>query len=166
MTDANVRPPVVSVIGSSTPSEELYEAARTLGRLLAEQGITVVCGGRGGVMEGVCRGVAEGGGFSVGLLPHSLEEANPWVSLPIVTGLGEARNLAVATAGQVVAALDGGFGTLSEIAFALRAGKPIVAYKTFQVRDEQGDPVPLTAVESPEEAAEAVVELLRKRAER
>ena len=82
---------IVSVIGTSTATPDLYELARETGRLLARRGCIVVCGGRGGVMEGVCRGVREGGGTSVGLLPTSMEEANPYVDLPIVTGLGEDR---------------------------------------------------------------------------
>ena len=90
---------IVSVIGTSTATPDLYELARETGRLLARRGCIVVCGGRGGVMEGVCRGVREEGGTSVGLLPASMEEANPYVDLPIVTGLGELRNMAVASAG-------------------------------------------------------------------
>lgn len=160
--ERNARTPIVSVIGTSTPTEAIYDLALDLGRLLARQGITVVCGGRGGVMEAVCRGTAEEGGLSVGLLPHSLEEANDWVSIPLVTGLGEGRNLAVALSGQVIVAIGGAYGTLSEIGFALRAGKPVVALKTWQVADEEGHPVPLHHAKDPQEAAEMVRILLSR----
>ncbi len=164
--EGHVRPPIVSVIGTSTPSDTLYGLALELGRLLARQGITIVCGGRGGVMEAVCRGAAEEGGLSVGLLPHSLEEANDWVTLPLVTGLGEGRNLAVALSGQVVVAIGGAYGTLSEIGFALRAGKPVIALKTWHVADEEGNPAPLHHAQAPREAAEIVRRLLFQGGER
>ena len=121
---------IVSVIGTSTATPDLYELARETGRLLARRGCIVVCGGRGGVMEGVCRGVREEGGTSVGLLPTSMEEANPYVDLPIVTGLGELRNMAVASAGSAVISIGGAYGTLTELGFALRQGKRVVGLQT------------------------------------
>lgn len=148
------RKKIVSVIGTSTATPELYELARETGRLLAERGCVVVCGGRGGVMEGVCRGVREGGGISVGLLPTSIEEANPYVDLPIVTGLGELRNMAVASAGAALISIGGAYGTLTELGFALRQGKRVVGLRTWALRDEEGRPTPMLTAGSPEEAVD------------
>lgn len=148
------RKKIVSVIGTSTATPELYELARETGRLLAERGCVVVCGGRGGVMEGVCRGVREGGGISVGLLPTSIEEANPYVDLPIVTGLGELRNMAVASAGAALISIGGAYGTLTELGFALRQGKRVVGLRTWALRDEEGHPTPMLTAGSPEEAVD------------
>lgn len=119
------RIPVV-VIGPREPAGEQYEVARALGRALAGLGLTVLCGGRQGVMEGVCRGVAEGGGLSVGLLPgDSAAEANPYVGVPIATGIGVARNALLARAGFCLIAVGGGYGTISEMAYGLQFGKPV-----------------------------------------
>ncbi|MDR2180555.1 MAG: TIGR00725 family protein [Synergistaceae bacterium] len=149
---------IVSVIGTSTASPDLYELARETGRLLAERDCIVVCGGRGGVMEGVCRGVAERGGISVGLLPSSLSEANPYVSIPLVTGLGEVRNVAVVSAGQAVISIGGAYGTLSELGFAMRQGKPVVGLRTWQIRDEKGEPSAVVCAATPLEAVTAALE--------
>ena len=149
---------IISVIGTSTASPELYELARETGRLLAERGCIVVCGGRGGVMEGVCRGAAEGGGLSVGLLPDALSEANPYVSIPLVTGLGEVRNVAVVSAGEAVISIGGAYGTLSELGFAMRQGKRVVGLFTWHVEDENGKPAALVRVSTPLEAVTAALE--------
>ncbi len=151
------RQPVISVIGSSTPPPEIYELARQVGRLLARAGCTVVCGGKGGVMEGVCRGVSEGNGFSVGLLPGGIEEANSYVSLPLSTGLGEVRNVAVVSSGDAVISIGGAFGTLSEIGFALKLGKPVIALNTWSVQ-EPGAESPLLSASTPEEAVHLALE--------
>jgi uncharacterized protein (TIGR00725 family) len=150
---------IISVIGTSTASPGLYELARETGRLLAERGCIVVCGGRGGVMEGVCRGVMEAGGISVGLLPATLSEANPYVSIPLVTGLGEARNVAVVSAGQAVISIGGAYGTLSELGFAMRQGKRVVGLNTWRIEDENGErPAALVRVSTPLEAVTAALE--------
>jgi uncharacterized protein (TIGR00725 family) len=149
---------IISVIGTSTASPELYELARETGRLLAERDCIVVCGGRGGVMEGVCRGAAEGGGISVGLLPAALAEANPYVSIPLVTGLGEARNVAVVSAGEAVISIGGAYGTLSELGFAMRQGKRVVGLFTWRVEDENGAPAALVRVSTPLDAVTAALE--------
>jgi uncharacterized protein (TIGR00725 family) len=149
---------IVSVIGTSAASPELYELARETGRLLAERDCIVVCGGRGGVMEGVCRGVAEAGGVSIGLLPTSLSEANPCVTIPLVTGLGEVRNVAVVSAGQAVIAIGGAYGTLSELGFAMRQGKRVVGLDTWRIRDEKGEPAALLCASTPLEAVTAALD--------
>lgn len=120
------RPLQAAVIGDSDPPEHVIRMAEDLGRLLARLGITVVCGGLGGVMQGVSRGAREAGGLVVGILPsHRLEEANPWCTVVIPTGMGHARNVLTALAGDFVIALGGGAGTLSEICFAWIHGRPI-----------------------------------------
>ena len=119
---------LVSVIGGASAQSSFLDAARIFGGELASSGYTVVCGGAGGVMEAVCQGAASRGGLTVGILPGDTPQgANPFVGIPIPTGIGSARNRAVVLSGFVVCAIDGGYGTLSEIAFALQAGKPVCA---------------------------------------
>jgi uncharacterized protein (TIGR00725 family) len=105
-----------------------------VGRLLAERGATVVCGGLGGTMEAACRGARAGGGMTIGILPGlDRSAANPFVSVAVPTGLGEARNALVVRAADAVIALGGGYGTLSEIALALKAGKRVVGVRTWEI---------------------------------
>lgn len=116
----------VAVIGTRTPTPAQSQAAEQTGLLLARHGLTVLCGGRAGVMEDVCRGVAAGGGISIGLLPDTEPEAaNPYVTVPLATGIGVARNALIARAAHCLIAIGGGYGTLSEIAFALQFGRPV-----------------------------------------
>ena len=116
----------VAVIGTRTPTTPQIDAAFAMGRLLAEHRVTVLCGGRSGVMEEVCRGVAEAGGLSIGLLPDDEPEAaNPYVTVPLATGIGVARNALIARAASCLVAIGGGHGTLSEIAFALQFKRPV-----------------------------------------
>ena len=154
---------IVSVIGTSTATPELYQLARETGRLLAERGCVVVCGGRGGVMEGGCLGVREGGGLSIGLLPGSRDargEANPYVDLPLATGLGEVRNVAVVSAGCAVISIGGAYGTLSELGFAMRQGKRVVGLDTWRIRDEKDQPAAMLEAHTPLEAVELALEEL------
>ena len=119
---------IISVIGGSAASAESCAHARKLGGMLAEAGYTVICGGGTGVMEAVCRGAKEKGGRTVGILPgDDPSEANRWVDTAVATGMGTARNRIIALTGEAVCAIDGGCGTLSEIAYALQAGKPVCA---------------------------------------
>ena len=119
-----VRPPVrVAVIGGGAVEEEEYERARTLGLELATRGAALLCGGRGGVMEAAARGAASVGGLTVGILPGSdAGAANPWILLPMATGMGEARNALVVRAAEAVVAVAGSWGTLSEIGLARKMG--------------------------------------------
>lgn len=127
MTEApHPRPLRIAVVGGSRATEEEAAAARRLGAEVATAGAVVVCGGRGGVMEAVARGAAEAGGWTVGILPGADEaEANPWIRLPLPTGMGEARNALVVRSAQAVVAVGGGWGTLSEIALAGAVGCPV-----------------------------------------
>jgi uncharacterized protein (TIGR00725 family) len=113
----------------------MLAAAEEVGRRLAEAGITVVCGGLGGVMDAVARGAAEAGGMVIGIVPGvDPADANPHCTHVVATGIGHARNLAVVASGDAVIAIGGEWGTLSEIAFARRLGRPVVAFQTWTVR--------------------------------
>ncbi len=119
---------LISVVGAAECSEEEAQTAEEVGRLLAERGFGVVCGGLGGVMRATCKGCKRAGGQTVGILPgDDPNDANPWVEIPIPTGMGEARNVLVAKAGEAMVAVGGEYGTLSEIAFALKLSKTVVA---------------------------------------
>jgi len=125
---------IIAVIGDSSCSPEQAELAETVGELLAQRGATIICGGLSGVMEAVCRGAKSSGGLTVGVLPgEDASMANPWVDIPIVTGVGYARNMAVVKSAQAVIAIGGGYGTLSEIAYALKSKIPVVGLNTWSL---------------------------------
>jgi uncharacterized protein (TIGR00725 family) len=147
--------PYVSVVGSGTASGDLYEKAREIGRLVAERGGILVCGGRSGVMEAAARGATEAGGVAIGILPdEDWQQANDFLSYAIATGTGHARNLAVVCSGDVVIAVGGEYGTLSEIGLALKVGRPVVALASWDLGEHVG------VASSPEEAVEAAFVLL------
>ena len=147
--------PYVSVVGSGTASGELYEKAREVGRLVAERGGTVVCGGRSGAMEAAARGATEAGGTAIGILPgEDRKRANEYLSYSISTGAGHARNLAVVCSGDVVIAVGGEYGTLSEIGLARKVGRPVVALESWDLGEH------VSAASSPEEAVEAAFALI------
>jgi hypothetical protein len=121
------RAPQVVVIGDSRPPRSTLRIAEAIGRSVAELGATLISGGRGGVMAAASRGARRAGGCVVGIVPSTaMEEGNPWCSVVIPTGLGHARNALTALAGDVVVAIGGGAGTLSELAFAWMHGRPII----------------------------------------
>ncbi len=150
---------IVAVMGTSTPDAELFEMAKEVGLLLAKSGAVIVCGGKGGVMEAVCLGASTAGGTSIGILPSAQDEPNPYVTIPIRTTLGEARNAVIASAGEVAIAIGGGFGTLSEIGLALRMGKAVVGLHTWEAFDHEGVPLPVFRAQSPSEAVEKALSL-------
>lgn len=116
----------IGVIGPREANAEQIDLAYSLGRALAELGLTVICGGKNGVMQAVAQGVHEAGGLCVGLLPEGdWREANPYVDLPIATGIGKARNVLIAQSSAALVAVGGQYGTLSEIAFGLHFDKPV-----------------------------------------
>ena len=118
--------------GAATAAE--VDAAVTVGRELAGAGAVVVCGGLGGVMEAACRGASAAGGVTVGILPGvDRSAANRFVDVAIPTGLGEARNALVVRSADALVAIGGGYGTLSEIALALKAGKPVVGLGGWEI---------------------------------
>ncbi|MBN2644000.1 MAG: TIGR00725 family protein [Desulfuromonadaceae bacterium] len=124
--------PMVAVIGAGTASERGCRTAEALGQRLAALGLVLVCGGRGGIMEAAARGCRQSVGEVVGILPGSeASEANPWVSLAIPTGLGHARNVLVVQSARAVIAVEGEYGTLSEIAIACKLGRPVFALNSW-----------------------------------
>ena len=142
-------PAAVAVVGAGDASAAEASVAEEIGRLLAGRGVTVVCGGLGGVMEAVARGASGAGGVVVALLPGSdRAAANAWVSVAIPTGLGELRNGLVVRAGDAVIAVGGGYGTLSEIALALRSGKPVAGVGTWEIEGVLAVPDASSAVEA------------------
>jgi uncharacterized protein (TIGR00725 family) len=126
--------PYVAVVGAGNASPEEESAAEAVGHGLAAAGAILVCGGLDGVMEAACRGAKAGGGTTVGILPGSNRvDANPHVDIAIATGLGELRNGLVVRAADALVAVGGEFGTLSEIALALKAGKPVVGLGAWEL---------------------------------
>jgi uncharacterized protein (TIGR00725 family) len=124
----------VAVIGSATADAEISALAEEVGREIARHGAVLVCGGRGGVMEAACRGARSAGGTTVGILPGTdRREANAYVDIPIVTGMGEARNAIVVRSAEAVIAVSGGYGTLAEIGLALKMGRPVVGLRTWEL---------------------------------
>jgi uncharacterized protein (TIGR00725 family) len=120
----------VAVVGSGVATDELYEKAREVGRLIAERGATVVCGGLSGVMEAAARGATEAGGMAIGILPdEDRRRQNGYLTYSVATGVGQARNLAVVCSGDVVIAVGGEYGTLSEIGLARKVGRPWWSWK-------------------------------------
>ncbi len=131
----------IAVIGGSDCTPEEARLAEEVGRELARKDAILVCGGLGGVMEAACRGASAGGGLTIGILPGgSRQTANPYVQIPVVTNLGEARNVIVVKSAEAVIAIGGGYGTLSEIGHALRNGIPVVGLNTWSLsRNGQTD---------------------------
>jgi uncharacterized protein (TIGR00725 family) len=145
----------ISVIGpgASERDPEILRDAEAVGRGIAETGAVLVCGGLSGVMEAASKGAAEAGGTVVGVLPTlSPADANPYVSYAVATGVGEARNLAVVASGQAVIAVGGEWGTLSEIAYARKLGRPVVAMQSWTLRNRAGSDLGIVDVETPDEA--------------
>lgn len=150
----------VAVIGAGDATDEQVAAAEVVGAALAAAGAVVVCGGLGGVMAGACRGARSAGGTTVGILPGSSRaDANEWVDVAIATGLGEARNAIIVRDVDAVVAIGGAYGTLSEIALALRAGVPVVGWRTWDLTEPSGDWVPIVPADDPAEAAETALRL-------
>ena len=146
----------IGVIGGATCSAEIYGIAREVGGEVARNGFSLVCGGLGGVMEAACRGAKEAGGITIGIIPTAdKRDANPYCDLIIPTGLGHARNVLVVYASDALVAVDGETGTLSEIAIALKVGKPIVGIKTWELEGR----VPLA--QGGHEALAMIMDMLR-----
>lgn len=122
----------IAVIGPGSCTAREYESARTAGRLIAREGAVLLCGGLGGVMEAACRGALEESGLTIGILPDS-GQGNPYLSLVIRSGLGHARNAVLVQSADAVLAFGGSYGTLSEIALALKCGKGVFGYHTWDI---------------------------------
>jgi uncharacterized protein (TIGR00725 family) len=124
----------IGVIGGGNPEPRFLALAREVGRLVAERGAVLVCGGLGGIMAEAARGAREKGGLTVGILPgNDPAAANPDIEVPIATGLGYSRNSLVAMNADALIAIDGEYGTLSEIAFGRIYGKPVIGLETWDI---------------------------------
>jgi uncharacterized protein (TIGR00725 family) len=127
--------PVIAVIGGRRADKFLLIEAREAGRLIAERDALLVTGGLGGVMEAASEGAQSAGGITVGILPQDNKEgANQYVDVPLATGLGVGRNVIIARTADAAIAIGGGYGTLSEIAFALQMGKPVIGIRSWDVK--------------------------------
>jgi uncharacterized protein (TIGR00725 family) len=153
---------IIAVVGNSSCSAVEARLAETVGELLVEEGATIICGGLGGVMEAVCRGAKSKGGLTVGVLPGGdLSIANPWVDIPIVTGMGEARNILIVKSSQAVVAIGGGYGTLSEIAYALKNGIPVVGLDTWSLSQNGQEDSSIIRVHDAKEAVKKATSLAK-----
>lgn len=153
----------IAVIGGSECEEEVLELAEAVGRELAKRGVVLVCGGLSGVMEASCRGAREEGGTTVGILPgEDRRDANPNVQIPIVTGMGYLRNAIVVKSAQAVIAVNGSYGTLSEIAFALQYEIPVIGLRTWDLRMNGDMDDSIVRADTAEEAVEKAIALAKQ----
>ncbi len=153
-------PVIIAVIGGQAdPSEETLRLATRVGQLIAKKGAYLICGGLEGVMQAACQGAKEAGGTTIGVLPStSKDDANQYVDIPIVTGMGTARNVIIVRTADAVIAIDGRFGTLSEIAHALEQDKKVISLKSWPMSN-LGVPQNLFVdVQSPKEAVELALD--------
>lgn len=125
---------IIGVVGGTVATPEVLRCAEETGKLIAEHGFLLICGGMAGVMEAAAKGAKEAGGTAIGILPHAdRHEANPYIDIPIASGLGEGRNLVIIRAADLIIAVDGEYGTLSEIAFALKLHKTVIGLGTWDI---------------------------------
>jgi hypothetical protein len=158
------RPVVIGVIGENDPPADVAALAEAVGAEIAAAGAILVCGGLGGVMTAACRGAHARGGITIGILPSSRrEDANPYVTYAIPTGLGHARNILVARTAQAIIAVGGRFGTLSEIAFAKIEGIPVIGLQTWELKREGMREDPIQRARDPKEAVAMALEAARPR---
>jgi uncharacterized protein (TIGR00725 family) len=150
--------PQISVIGASEGTEQILRDAEAVGHSIAEAGAVLICGGLTGVMEAASKGAAEAGGTVVAILPTlSPADANPYVTHAVATGTGHARNLAVVASGEAVIAVGGEWGTLSEIAFARKLGRTVVAIQSWALRNHAGTDLGIVEAETAEDAVKAAL---------
>lgn len=155
---------IIAVIGDSSCPPEETKLAETVGEILAQRGAIVICGGLGGVMEAACRGARSKNGMAVGILPgENSSAANPWVSISVVTGIGYARNMAVVKSAQAVIAIGGSYGTLSEIAYALKSNIPVIGLNTWALSQNGQQKDPIIRVNSAQEAVSTAISLAKKK---
>ncbi len=154
----------IAVIGGSRCSPEEARLAEEVGQELARRGVILICGGLGGVMEAACKGASAEGGITVGILPgDNRYMANSYVRIPIVTGIGYARNIIVVKSAQAVIAIDGSYGTLSEIAYALQNGIPVIGLNTWSLSlNEQVDDAIIPAQNAREAVDKAMAAVKEK----
>jgi len=156
---------IIGVIGGASVSREIREQAFEVGKRIAEKGAILVCGGLGGVMEAACQGARSAGGVTVGIVPGTdTGTANPHVAVPVATGMGIARNAIIVRTADVLIAVDGSYGTLSEIAMALNLGKTVVQLGSWRLPEAgEVDPKLYVTAESPADAVEKAAAMAQRR---
>lgn len=148
---------MIGIIGGSVCDEEIYDFAYRTGKEIAQRNCILICGGLKGVMEAACKGAKESGGLTIGIIPgDDRNSANPYVDIPIVTSIGYARNFIIIHTADAFVAIDGRFGTLTELAFALDRKKPIAGYKTWDIDNA------IMKVDNPKDALDKLFESLKK----
>jgi uncharacterized protein (TIGR00725 family) len=154
----------IGVIGGSDVTPAVAAVAEKVGKEIALHKAVLVCGGMGGVMEAACKGAVSEGGLTIGILPgDSSEQANAYVRIPIVTGIGYARNTAVVKSSQAVIAIDGSYGTLTEIGYALQAGIPVIGLDTWTFSSKEQPECEIIPAKNPKEAVELAMKLLKSK---
>ncbi|HZD16769.1 MAG TPA: TIGR00725 family protein [Actinomycetota bacterium] len=149
----------IAVVGPSAATPAEHALGEDVGRRIAEAGAVLVCGGMGGLMEAAASGCAKAGGRSVGIVPGERAAANPYLTVVVATGMGEARNAIVVRTADVVIAITGEFGTLSEIALALKMGKPVVGLQTWELAKPGSGTDPIVRANDPAEAVTTALHL-------
>lgn len=150
------RQTIIAVIGGSKCSKKVEQISHKIGKIVAKVGAILICGGLGGVMEAACKGTKSAGGLTLGILPgENKESANPFVDIALPTGLGYARNVLVVKSADIVIAINGKYGTLSELAYALHFKKPIFGINTWNIEG-------INKVKSLKELENKIKKLLRK----
>ena len=157
----------IAVIGGGQCTKEEAKLAEEVGRQLARRGAVLVCGGLGGIMGAACKGANLEGGTTIGILPGDTSQAaNPYVQIPIVTGLGEARNVIVVKSAQAVIAIGGKYGTLSEISYALKNGIPVIGLNTWSLSRNGRKDKSIIPAQSPAEAVDKALDLITKKSKK
>jgi uncharacterized protein (TIGR00725 family) len=153
---------IIAVIGGGKCTTQEAALAEAVGRELAKRGAALVCGGLTGVMEAACRGAAIESGLTIGILPtENPADANPYVQIPIATGVGYARNVAVVRSAQAVIAIDGDYGTLTEIGFALKGGIPVIGLHTWSLYRNGEEERSIIKAEDAVDAVEKAISLAK-----
>jgi uncharacterized protein (TIGR00725 family) len=153
----------IGVIGGSDVSPEIAALAEEVGREIARRKAVLVCGGMGGVMEAACKGAVSEAGMTIGILPgDSRSQANDYVKIPIVTGIGYARNVVVVKSSQAVIAIDGSYGTLTEIGYALQSGIPVIGLDTWTFSNKSQPDCEVVTAKTAKEAVDLAMKLIEK----
>jgi hypothetical protein len=153
---------IIAVIGGGQCSTKEAVLAEAVGRELAKREVILVCGGLGGVMEAACRGATIESGLTIGILPSDdPATCNPFVQIPVATGIGYARNIAVVKSAQAVIAIDGDYGTLTEIGYALKADIPVIGLNTWSLSRNGQEDTSIVEAEDAVDAVEKAVSLAR-----
>lgn len=164
MKSLRKRPIRIAVIGGSQSSPAEEHLAEEIGKRIAQEGFVLVTGGLSGIMKSASRGAKKAKGLTIGILPgYNPAQANPYIDIPIVTGLGHARNIIVVSSADVVVAIGGKFGTLSEIALALKQNKPVLGVNTWALEKQKLRNKKFITVQTPDEVISNILTLINYR---